>query len=87
MDLPQLGPVVVLFLKSRKSAACPEPPPLPYTATENALIKLILSSAFHLHRQAKYATLQHLESCEVATYRYSKVSFLKLQCWLHGNKG
>ena len=47
----------------------------------------ILSSAFHLHRQAKYATLQHLEPCEVATYQYSKVSFLKLQCWLHGNKG
>ena len=26
MDLPQLGPVAVLLLKSRKSAACPETP-------------------------------------------------------------
>ena len=26
MDLPQLGPVAVLFLKSRKLAACPETP-------------------------------------------------------------
>ena len=29
MDLPQLGPVALLLLKSRKSAACPEPRPLP----------------------------------------------------------
>ena len=28
--------------------------------------KFFLSVAFHLHRQAKYATLQHLEPCEVA---------------------
>ena len=26
MDLPQLGPVAVLLLKSKKSAACPETP-------------------------------------------------------------
>ena len=27
MDLPQLGPVAILLLKSRKSVAYPEPPP------------------------------------------------------------
>ena len=32
----------------------------------------------------KYATLQHIEPCGVTTYQYSKVSFLKLQCRLHG---
>ena len=56
MDLPQLGPVAVLLLKSRKSPACPElppppppsqkPPPLPYTATENALIKFKFCFSF-----------------------------------------
>ena len=32
----------------------------------------------------KYATLQHIEPCGVTKYQYSKVSFLKLQCRLHG---
>ena len=87
------------FAEKQKSAACPDtlppPPPPPPPRLETPSITLYcnrecsdkISSAFHLHRQAKYATLQHLEPCEVATYQYSKVSFLKLQCWLHGNKG
>ena len=31
MDLPQLGPVAVLLLKSGKSVACPGTPPRPET--------------------------------------------------------
>ena len=38
MDLPQLGPVAVLLLKSRKSAACPETPrPHPETPSVTLL--------------------------------------------------
>ena len=46
--------------------------------TENALINCFSFT------QVKYATLQHIEPYGVTTYQYSKVSFLKLQCRLHG---
>ena len=44
VDFSQLRPVAVLFLKSRKSAACPETPPCPETPSIT-LVSILLTGA------------------------------------------
>ena len=42
MDLPQLGPVAVLLLKSRKLVVCLETPPRPETLSVTLLMMVVV---------------------------------------------
>ena len=67
MDLPQLGPVAILLLKSRRSGAWPDPPPPhPETPSVTLHIRTCTLYPFMVTGIARLAVRTDHEGCDYA---------------------